>query len=174
MGFEDRDYYREGPRSGAAAFFSGIGWWLLYGRVSLFHFRSIHVQAHSSLFVAMALMLLQLLAGFTWADYLISIVLLFVIVLLHEFGHCFGCRFVGGDADEIVMHPLGGLALVRVAVLVGVAHRETRPPVCNARGERHDREGLHSVERWHAQAPCRSAAARFDDHLDSSARSHES
>lgn len=41
---------------------------------------------------------------------LFDIVLLFAIVLLHEFGHCFGCRAVGGRADEILMWPLGGLA----------------------------------------------------------------
>ena len=109
MGFEDRDYYRD-QRPG---FVGGIGQWLLYGRVSLFHFRGIHVQAHSSMFIVSALMLLQLAAGFTYADYLLSVGLLFGIVLLHEFGHCFGCRFMGGDADEIVMHPLGGLALCR-------------------------------------------------------------
>jgi Zn-dependent protease len=34
-------------------------------------------------------------------------------VLLHEFGHCFGARWSGGDADQIVMHPLGGLALTQ-------------------------------------------------------------
>ncbi|RMF76057.1 MAG: hypothetical protein D6744_12665 [Planctomycetota bacterium] len=36
--------------------------------------------------------------------------LLFGIVLLHELGHCFGARAVGGDARDIVMWPLGGLA----------------------------------------------------------------
>lgn len=36
--------------------------------------------------------------------------MLFGIVLLHEFGHCFGARAVGGDAHNIVMWPLGGLA----------------------------------------------------------------
>ncbi len=35
---------------------------------------------------------------------------LFLIVLLHEFGHCIACRRVGGVADEILMWPLGGLA----------------------------------------------------------------
>lgn len=35
---------------------------------------------------------------------------LFIIVLLHEFGHCFACRRVGGQADRILMWPLGGLA----------------------------------------------------------------
>lgn len=36
--------------------------------------------------------------------------MLFGIVLVHEFGHCFGARSVGGDAHDIVMWPLGGLA----------------------------------------------------------------
>jgi len=35
----------------------------------------------------------------------------FGIVLLHEFGHCFASRWVGGERDEIMMTPLGGLAL---------------------------------------------------------------
>ncbi len=38
---------------------------------------------------------------------------LLVLVLLHEFGHCFACRRVGGTADEIVLWPLGGLAVCR-------------------------------------------------------------
>ena len=38
---------------------------------------------------------------------------LFVLVLLHEFGHCVACRRAGGEADEIVMWPLGGLAFCR-------------------------------------------------------------
>jgi len=36
--------------------------------------------------------------------------LLFLFVLLHEFGHCLSCRAVGGTADDILMWPLGGLA----------------------------------------------------------------
>jgi len=36
--------------------------------------------------------------------------MLFFIVLVHEFGHCFGARFSGGEADEILLWPLGGLA----------------------------------------------------------------
>ncbi|MCO6437473.1 MAG: site-2 protease family protein [Phycisphaerae bacterium] len=39
--------------------------------------------------------------------------ILFGIVLLHEFGHCFGARYVKGTADEILIWPLGGLAYVR-------------------------------------------------------------
>ena len=35
---------------------------------------------------------------------------LFLLVLLHEYGHCLACRKVKGEADEILMWPLGGLA----------------------------------------------------------------
>ncbi len=41
---------------------------------------------------------------------LIWVVVLFISILLHEFGHCFAARAVNGDADEILMWPLGGLA----------------------------------------------------------------
>jgi Zn-dependent protease len=50
-----------------------------------------------------------------WGDiFLFTIVVLFGIVLLHEFGHCFGGRYVGGEANEILIWPLGGLAFVDV------------------------------------------------------------
>lgn len=38
---------------------------------------------------------------------------LFGIVLLHEFGHILACRQVGGQANEIVLWPLGGVAMGR-------------------------------------------------------------
>jgi Zn-dependent protease len=37
---------------------------------------------------------------------------LFSIVLLHEFGHALACRSVGGQANQIVLWPLGGVAYV--------------------------------------------------------------
>jgi Zn-dependent protease len=37
---------------------------------------------------------------------------LFLIVLLHEFGHALACRRVGGQAEQIVLWPLGGIAYV--------------------------------------------------------------
>jgi len=33
------------------------------------------------------------------------------VILLHEFGHCFAARWEGGDANEIILSPLGGLAM---------------------------------------------------------------
>ena len=50
-----------------------------------------------------------------WVDvFVFTILLLFAIVLLHEFGHCFGARAVDGDAKEVLIWPLGGLAYVDV------------------------------------------------------------
>ena len=40
---------------------------------------------------------------------------LFVSVLLHEFGHVFGARLTGGDAHEVVITPIGGLAFSQPA-----------------------------------------------------------
>jgi len=37
---------------------------------------------------------------------------LFAIVTVHEFGHAFACRSVGGRADRIMLWPLGGIAFV--------------------------------------------------------------
>ncbi|MEW6252423.1 MAG: site-2 protease family protein [Planctomycetota bacterium] len=37
---------------------------------------------------------------------------LFVLVLLHEFGHALACRSVGGKAERIMLWPLGGVAFV--------------------------------------------------------------
>src|SRR4029078_2419423 len=86
--------------------------WLWAGRVSLFTAFGIRVYAHASLVVmAVLVLLLGLGPNAPWPDRIQSMSMLFLIVLLHEFGHCFAARWVGGEADEIVMHPLGGLAL---------------------------------------------------------------
>jgi Zn-dependent protease len=48
--------------------------------------------------------------GWKIAEY----VALFAIVLLHEFGHAFASRSVGGESKEILLWPFGGIAFVRV------------------------------------------------------------
>jgi Zn-dependent protease len=50
--------------------------------------------------------------SFTWN--VLEYVALFGIVTLHEFGHAFACRSVGGRADAILLWPLGGIAIVDV------------------------------------------------------------
>jgi Zn-dependent protease len=47
--------------------------------------------------------------GWNVAEYLA----LFAIVLMHEFGHALACRSVGGQADRILLWPLGGVAFVQ-------------------------------------------------------------
>jgi len=53
-------------------------------------------------------------AHHAWVDAAMLVGLLFVIVLLHEFGHCFGARLMDGDATQVLIWPLGGLASVEV------------------------------------------------------------
>src|SRR5579859_4954225 len=50
----------------------------------------------------------------TALDVILFMVLLFVAVLLHELGHCLAARLVEGDAHEVLLWPLGGLAPLEV------------------------------------------------------------
>jgi Zn-dependent protease len=50
----------------------------------------------------------------TWTDATFVVILLFLSVLLHELGHCAGARYVEGDAHQILIWPLGGLASIDV------------------------------------------------------------
>lgn len=47
-----------------------------------------------------------------WIDAAIIVGFMFVSVLFHEFGHCFFARSVGGEANEVLLWPLGGLAFI--------------------------------------------------------------
>src|ERR1051325_7065847 len=44
--------------------------------------------------------------------YVIEYLALFSIVLMHEFGHALACKQVGGQANKIVLGPLGVVAYV--------------------------------------------------------------
>jgi Zn-dependent protease len=87
--------------------------------IPLFRAFGIQVKLHI-LYILVAAGMLWQESGFDdskghLAEYaLIWIVMLFVVVLLHEFGHCFAARRVDGEAEEILMWPLGGLAFVSV------------------------------------------------------------
>jgi Zn-dependent protease len=80
----------------------------------LFRFRGIQVYLHWMWFL-IAFYEISTRSGayrsLFWniAEYLA----LFVIVLLHEFGHAFACRQTGGKAEKIVLWPLGGVAFVQ-------------------------------------------------------------
>jgi Zn-dependent protease len=83
------------------------------GSFRLFRVAGIDVFLHWSWFLIAAYEIQsrsRSYGSFVWnvAEY----VSLFGIVLLHEFGHSFACRQVGGQADRIVLWPLGGIAFV--------------------------------------------------------------
>jgi Zn-dependent protease len=69
-----------------------VGWSWLFVAVIAFQYRT-HVY-HSLVWSA--------------AEYLA----LFLIVLIHEFGHQLACRSVGGQTHDIVLSPIGGVAYV--------------------------------------------------------------
>ncbi|MEM1211324.1 MAG: site-2 protease family protein [Planctomycetota bacterium] len=113
MGWEDRDYYRgDGGGGGRPPMFGGGGFGrflqvLFFGSFPIGTYLGIRVRVHITFALLIGFQLL--FAGdpiwtLRWSS------LLFISVLLHEFGHCLACRRVGGFADDILMWPLGGLA----------------------------------------------------------------
>src|SRR5947209_3756477 len=105
MGWQDRSYYRDrNPGS------SNPLMWLVSGSVPLGTWFGISVRMHASMVLFIAITLLGPGAVGGWHNAVTSMAILFGVVLLHEFGHCFGSRMVGGQPSQILMHPLGGLA----------------------------------------------------------------
>jgi Zn-dependent protease len=83
------------------------------GSVRLFRFAGIDVFLHWSWFLVAAYEISSRARAYSsviWniAEYLA----LFLVVLLHEYGHALACRQVGGTANQIVLWPLGGVAYV--------------------------------------------------------------
>jgi len=79
----------------------------------LFRFKGIDVFLHWSWFVVAIYELSgpnRRYTSFSWN--VIEYLALFAIVLMHEFGHALACRQVGGNANRIVLWPLGGVAYV--------------------------------------------------------------
>jgi Zn-dependent protease len=121
MSWENRDYASDDPmrRLGKPggdwgglrpSFDNPLTWALPVGR-----YFGIAVRLHLVflLFIVIYVLRAAVGGGLGMGLTLILLTALFGIVLLHEFGHCFACRWVGGDADEILMWPLGGLAFTR-------------------------------------------------------------
>jgi Zn-dependent protease len=84
------------------------------GAIPLFRFRGIPVQLHWSWLVVGAIEVAWRSNTYGhWAWNVAEYIMLFTIVLLHEFGHALACRQVGGSVDRILLWPLGGVAQVR-------------------------------------------------------------
>ena len=83
------------------------------GVIRLFHFAGIEVFLHFSWFLVAAIYISGYIRRYelpVWG--VLEYVSVFVIVLMHEFGHALACRQVGGIANRIVLWPLGGIAFV--------------------------------------------------------------
>src|SRR3954471_17152400 len=83
------------------------------GSFRLFRFAGIDVFMHWSWFVVALIQInrpMNHYSSFTWN--VLEYLALFAIVLMHEFGHALACRQVGGQANQIVLWPLGGVAYV--------------------------------------------------------------
>src|SRR5881394_983634 len=100
MAWQDRPYYREsGNTSGNPL------WWLLTGSAPLGTWFGIRVRMHITLIVYIAgtLIFAGTPGGLGAKNALTSMTILFVSVLLHEFGHCTGARMMGGEANEVLL-----------------------------------------------------------------------
>jgi Zn-dependent protease len=79
----------------------------------LYRLFGIEVRIHWLFPVIAALEILQWSKEEGRADYGAYLMLsLFLSTLIHEYGHCAAARIVGAGADQILLWPLGGLAMV--------------------------------------------------------------
>ena len=82
------------------------------GSVKLFRLLGVDVYLHWAWFVAFFYFTSRPHAYSNYGWSALEILSLFLIVLTHEFGHALACRSVGGQANLIVLWPLGGVAYV--------------------------------------------------------------
>jgi Zn-dependent protease len=83
------------------------------GSIRLFRFAGIDLFLHWSWFLVAAFEIQSRKGRYTSLTWnVLEYLALFLIVMLHEFGHALACRQVGGTANQIVLWPLGGVAYV--------------------------------------------------------------
>lgn len=108
-----------GPDAGRGGRFTGIlrrvfgdGENPLNWGFQIFTFLRIRVRIHVFFIVyVLGQLVMSISQGAVGVGHMaLGLAALFGLVLLHEFGHCIACRKVDGDADDILMWPLGGLA----------------------------------------------------------------
>lgn len=83
------------------------------GTIHLFRVVGIDVFLHWSWFVVAAFEISDRAKAYSSLSWnVLEYLALFVIVLLHEFGHALACRQVGGTSNRIMLWPFGGIAYV--------------------------------------------------------------
>src|ERR1039458_8367538 len=83
------------------------------GSLRLFHFAGIDVFLHWSWFLVAAYEIQTRKGSYssiTWN--VLEYLALFLIVMIHEFGHALACRKWGGGGPRLFLCPLGGVASV--------------------------------------------------------------
>ncbi len=86
---------------------------LRQGSIHLFRVAGIDLYLHWSWFLVAAFEMQNWHGRYSsvvWSA--LEYLALFLIVLLHEFGHALACRQVGGTANQILLWPFGGVAYV--------------------------------------------------------------
>jgi stage IV sporulation protein FB len=123
MSWRERDYAGDedgwrklgrpgGDWRGLRPTFDNPGTWSL----PLGKFAGIAVRVHIVFLILIVVWLLQASLDVGSATLLpmgLFVGSLVLMVFLHELGHCLACRWVGGQANEILMWPLGGLAFTQ-------------------------------------------------------------
>jgi Zn-dependent protease len=83
------------------------------GSIRLFRFAGIDLFLHWSWFLVAAYEIQNRATRYSSLSWnVLEYLALFLIVMIHEFGHALACRQVGGAANQIVLWPLGGVAYV--------------------------------------------------------------
>jgi Zn-dependent protease len=83
------------------------------GSIRLFHALGVDVFLHWSWFLVAAYEIQSRSGRYSSVVWnALEYLSLFLIVLLHEFGHAMACRQVGGTANRIILWPMGGVAFV--------------------------------------------------------------
>ena len=129
------------------------------GALPVFRLAGIRVYLHFTWFIVAALEVTRFAHRYhnpIWAG--LEYCALFGVVLLHEFGHALACRQTGGEADTIVLWPLGGIAFVKPSSStrrLPVEYRSRAP--C----ERNLISVVHLVRLCAHQAPLENSSSRF-------------
>jgi Zn-dependent protease len=82
------------------------------GSIRLFQLFGITVYLHWAWFIAIWYFVSQAKGYSSPVWSVLEGLSLFLIVLIHEFGHQLACRSVGGQTHDIILWPLGGVAYV--------------------------------------------------------------
>jgi Zn-dependent protease len=83
------------------------------GSIHLFRLAGVDLFLHWSWFIVAAYEIQSRKGRYSSVFWnILEYLALFLIVLMHEFGHALACRQTGGTANQIVLWPLGGVAYV--------------------------------------------------------------